>query len=492
MNATEKTLVTATQSEADKDMEGWFASKPKTKKEDQDARRRSQALAASRTTAMVAPSIQQQGGTLGAVMTSDLACMPASLPATRLRKYPMTADAFLEDFGPDFSITSEGNVEGTGFVSKFSASGGVLQPFILRSICLVGRVDPMAFSLTGGAVPTAAVGTTPGAGIAPRVPVVVPPTGTAEYPGLRAALFEYGHAGWQVFMDFLRAYRFLYVINNRLLMINERGIDMGVLDSNAHIKGFGTGQIDPMPHIREANAHARDIGLPFLFVPSNVSEYATVAAGGAALPPVLADVQYGSPCAPGVYGACFPVTPHVIFPGQNPQMIFSRGGPQENYDRIREAFLGTGQSLPDPAFAPTNVAAGAPPITLGHIPFRYGTIEIGVLLKGAELMPADCLAWFLMFGQPYESLLRADTNAWNQLTNMATSCGLDGIPKPLGPMGVDPRWEKTSALGVLFKTKLELDGSLAGFEPSAEPGENLLRAREVALQAFACKGYLSA
>lgn len=487
----ENTAVLAPTDDSDKALSTWFAAQPRSRKEQIEIKKERDNRAAARHFAMGnAQQMAAQGGTLGQVMTSDLTCLPAALPATRTRSFPMNEDTFGEDFGTDFSIIAEGNVESTGFVNKFTTGGGVTSPFILRSICIVARVDPMGFAVAGGAVPIAAVGTAPGAAIAPRVPAVVPPTGTGEYAGMRPGLFEYGHAGWQAFVSILRAYRFLYVLNNRLLMINERAIDMGVTDSGYHLKGFGTSQIDPMPHVREANAHFREIGAPYLFVPSNVTEYDTVANGAAALPPALTDVQYASPCAPGVYGACFPVTPHVLFPGQQPQLLFSRTGSDADYEKIRQAFLGTGQSLPDAAFAGTNVAATAPPIYLGHVPFRYGTLELGIMMRGAELVPADCLAWFLMFGQPYESILRNDTSAWNALTNMATGCGLAGIPKPLGPAGVDPRWNNESALGVLFKNKIDEAGNLAGFEAHAEPGENFVAARKEALKSFAVKGYL--
>lgn len=75
------------------------------------------------------------------------------------------------------------------------------------------------------------------------------------------------------------------------------------------------------------------------------------------------------------------------------------------------------------------------------------------------------MQWLLAFGQPYQSIL-SQPQVWAEVDALARQCGLAGVPKPLGPRGVDPRWNKSKAISALFQDKIDAGGVLAGLDVS--------------------------
>ena len=411
------------------------------------------------------PMNLQSSGTLGDLSSVPLACLPSTIPALNNRRLPLSQTEFSETFANDFTLIPENaGQQSTGLVSKLVGGGSPVAPFFLRSACLVVRVDPAAFTLTGAAVarPTAPA-TAP-----PRVPRVVPTTGLPDDATALPAILEYNHQALQGFTDLLMSYQFQYLLQGRFMMINERANDVGTIDSNSCYKGFGTAQADPSLMVRLANQHWTESGADQIFVPSNCT---TADADGVALEPPTVDIQYATPYAPGVFGVCYPVKPHVLFPGMYYQFLLNRIPDDDYYyNRLQQRWTFTdGIRKPDDNFADSVAAdADGPAIWIGSVPFAYGTLQFGVILRGAEVMPEEALQWMLMFGQPYMSLMGNDRNLWSQVDQLARQCGLSGLPAPLGRFDADPRWQKAEAIRALFTERRSNDGSLAGFDMNTD------------------------
>jgi len=403
------------------------------------------------------------GGALGEIAGAPLACLPSSIPATRTREIPMSPDEFDLDFGPEFSlIPDNASQQSTGLISKLTTGGTPLAPFFLRAVCLLIRVDPNAFAQVGSSVarPTTS-------GTAPiRTPRVIPVGGVPDDPTARPAVFEYNHQLLQGVQDLLLAYQFQYLLQGRFLMINERAMDVGLVDSHTCMQGFGTANADPGLAIAQLNAYLAAANEAQIFQSPNVS---AVGVDGQPLEPNLVQIQYATPVAPGVFGVCYPVKPHVLFPGQNYQFLLTRVNESIYFNRLRERWTKDGQlTKPDPLFADSRPAdLDGPAIWGGYDAYRYGVLQYGTLLRGAELLPESCMQWLLAFGQPYQSVI-SQPEVWAQVDALARQCGLNGVPKPLGARGVDPRWEKTRAITALFQDKIDANGVLAGLDVSEQ------------------------
>jgi hypothetical protein len=388
------------------------------------------------------------GGSLGDLANSDLEAIPASLPATRTYEFPLTdAEANLA-FATEFAIT-EVNVQSAGVVGKFVAGASPAAPFFARGICIIARVDPNSYALSGGAVATPTV-----QGDSPLVEQPVPcPAGVPSATATRPAVFTNGQTAWQAYTNLLQSYSFQYILQGRYYLVNERAVDIGVLDSQWDMRGFGLGQYDPMIDINRANKHfADDLKSPFIFAPQNVASGGTAVAKAAGIAPALPDVQWGGPHVPGVFGCCMPLRPHVLFPGQSYQFVFSQNTDRIYHERLLENVTVRSYDKPSDLFNDYIPATGTTdPVWIGHVPFNYGLLQIGIMVRGAEILPSDTLEWLLMYGQPYMSLLAGNQQVFNSVTALASMCGLSGVPKPFtGPE--DPRriaFENRGGLGAL-------------------------------------------
>ncbi len=402
------------------------------------------------------------GGTLGELMGAPLACLPSSLPANRNREIPMSEAEFDLDFGPEIGLIPEdgSRQQSAGLVTKLTGTGSPLAPFFMRAACLIIQVDPVAWAMIGAAVAAPAEGALPY-----RVPRVIPVGGIPDDESATPAVMEYNHQLLQGVHDLLLAYQFQYLLQGRFLMINERGMDVGLIDSHTCTSGFGNANADPGLVINQMNRYLTGAGSEEIFNWPNVTD--TDPADGLSLEPNLVQIQYATPRAPGVFGVCYPVRPHVLFPGQNYQFLLSRINESLYYDRLRERWTTDGTlTKPSDNFAdsrPANLTG--PAAWAGYRAFRYGLLQYGVLLRGSELLPEESMQWLLAFGQPYQTIL-TDGNAWAQVQAIAQNCGLAGVPKPLGPRGIDPRWGKQRAMEALFQDKIGQDGVLAGLDPS--------------------------
>lgn len=421
-----------------------------------------------------------QGASLGEIAGSPLACLPSSIPATRTRQVPMSPDEFDQDFGAEFSlIPDQVSQQNTGLISKLTTGGTPLAPFFLRAVCLLLRVDPAAWAMVGGAVARPAAAGTPPI----RTPRVIPQTGLADDANAVPAVFEYNHQAIQGVTDLLLAYQFQYLLQGRFLMINERAMDVGMVDSHTCISGFGTAGADPGLIVGNANEHLGDTfgaGFPVFQWPNTTEN----GADGQPIEPPIVDNQYATPVAPGVFGMCYPVKPHVLFPGQNYQFLLTRVAESIYFDRLRERWTQNGTALQkaDPNFADSRAAdVNGPGIFGGYLPFRYSVLQYGTLLRGAEVLPEECMQWLLAFGQPYMSVI-SQPDVWAQVDALARSCGLNGVPTPLGLKSKDKRWEKTNAIEALYRlmggsagAEQNADGTLAGvdFNPSKIPPSQL-------------------
>jgi hypothetical protein len=183
-----------------------------------------------------------------------------------------------------------------------------------------------------------------------------------------------------------------------------------------------------------------------------VASGGTAVAKAAGIAPALPDVQWGGPHVPGVFGCCMPLRPHVLFPGQSYQFVFSQNTDRIYHERLLENVTVRSYDKPSDLFNDYIPATGTTdPVWIGHVPFNYGLLQIGIMVRGAEILPSDTLEWLLMYGQPYMSLLAGNQQVFNSVTALASMCGLSGVPKPFtGPE--DPRriaFENRGGLGAL-------------------------------------------
>lgn len=416
------------------------------------------------------------GAGLGEIANSPLACLPSSIPGTRTRQMPMPEEEFRVNFPPEFSLLPENaSTQNTGLVSKLTNGGSPLAPFFMRAVGLIARVDPAMWALIGAAV------TRPTSSGAPpiRTPRVVPVGGVPDDANARPAIFEWNHQAIQGLMYLLLSFQFQYLLQGRFLMINERAMDVGFVDSQTFTQGFGCADSDPGLMINEAN---RWLGEAFgddfpIFQQPLVT--ATGEGQGSPLEPALVRTQYGAVLAPGVFGSSYPVKPHVLFPGQNYQFLLTQINEGLYYERLRRAWTTDGTlTKADDLFADTRAAgAGGPAVWSGYQAFRYAAIQYGVILRGAEVLPEECMQWLLAFGQPYMSVI-SQPEVWAQVDMLARQCGMNGVPQPLGLKGVDKRWENTIAIDAMFRmlggqgpARFDANGGLAGieFNPGSVP-----------------------
>lgn len=403
--------------------------------------------------ALGAPSFERaSGGRLGEMMSADLACIPASLPATKDYNLPMTQTEFDEQFGSEFALT-DFRAQGGGLITKFVAGSAPRSPFLIAGVGLLGRVPPYSFAMSGGAVSRALVEP-------PRVPPTVPVGGVTDDATARPGLFEYGQAAWRAFTNFLQVYNFSYVLQGRYKLIDERAIDLGVIDSQWGMRGFGTAQKNPIPDINRVNRRYVEIGSDRVFQWPNVTGLAAV--GGvdpAPLPAPIVDVQWGGPYAPGVFGCFFPVRRHILFPGQSYQFILSKMDDGAYDDMFQEDMVVRTFDKALDSFADSRAAAAPQPaIWAGAVPFSGAELQIGMMARGADMLPEDTIEWMFSFGQPYMSLLMDNAQVFNSVMNIAKACGLAGLPVPLAP--ADKRREKNVALAGIGTSRQHLTAAI--------------------------------
>jgi hypothetical protein len=412
----------------------------------------------------VAP-VSMTPGALGELCDSPLEALPSSMPATRTYQLPLSQAAAKEAFPAEWAVTSIAT-QGQGIVGKWIATSSPNAPFFARGICIVGRVDPYSYSLTGASITPPSTG-----GNSPLIPPVVPVGGlpvigaagavTTDLAA-RPATFSYGASAWRAFVNLLQSYQFQYLLQGRYLMVNERSIDIGVIDSQWDFRGFGLAQIDPSSDIQEANQHFKNgLGADRIFSLPNISSLGDATAvppvKGTGLAPQLADVQWGGPHAPGVFGCCMPLRPHVLFPGQNYQFLFVQNDDELYHDRLLGDVTIRDFTSADPLFhesIPSSTAVfnsktmNTDPVYIGSIPFEYGTLQIGIMVRGAEILPTSTIEWLLMYGQPYMSMVASNQTAFNYVQDMARQVNLAGVPRPLTKN--DPRLAQYgAALGAL-------------------------------------------
>lgn len=407
------------------------------------------------------------GGSLGDVMGAPLEMLPSAFSSFQDFQLPMTQAEFDERFPPEFSLINDNATQqSTGLLSKFVGAGSPVAPFIVRAVCLVARCDYEAWALVGaGITPPANPHTPP-----PRVPRVVPVGGIPDDENAVPAVFEYNRTAIRGLLDLLQTQQLQYLVSGRLLLINERAFDVGSIDANACVRGFGTGLGDPRLIIKEANQHFVDMGSDFIFADPTVT---STDRDALTIEPNLVDLQYATPYLPGVFGQCYPVKPHILLPGMNYQFLMVRRNTERSYfERLRaEWTTPTGLLKIDDNYADSRAAdADGPAVWGGHFPFYYSRVQFGMLLRGCEMIPQECLRWFLMFGQPYWSLMDTTPGMRQSLDALVAQCGLSGIPRPLGMYGEDPRWQTAKrAIEVLYNARRDGGGGLAGFEISNQP-----------------------
>lgn len=407
------------------------------------------------------------GGTLGDIMGAPLEMLPSVFSSFQDFQLPMTANEFDERFPPEFSLINDtATQQSTGLLSKFVGAGSPVAPFIVRAVCLVARCDYEAWALVGaGITPPAAANTPP-----PRVPRVVPVGGLPDDPEAVPAVFEYNRTAIRGLFDLLQSEQLQYLVSGRLLLINERAFDVGSVDANACVRGFGTGLGDPRLIINEANKHFVDMGSDFIFADPTVT---STDRNADTIEPNLVDLQYATPYLPGVFGQCYPVKPHILLPGMNYQFLMVRRNTERNYfERLRQEWTTPSGLLKiDDNYADSRAAdANGPAVWGGHLPFYYSRVQFGMLLRGCEMIPQECLRWFLMFGQPYWSLMDTTPGMRQSLDALVAQCGLSGVPRPLGLYGEDPRWQTAKkSIEVLYNARRDSSGGLAGFTVSDQP-----------------------
>ncbi len=368
----------------------------------------------------------EQGGTLGDDcydrMATNLALLPAVLSSSRNITMPMTAVQAADQFGEVVVFTNL-DVQSQGLVSKLVQGGSVPTPYLIRGLCIVARIVPYRYATTGAALDKDAGPC--------HIPEVVTPLSVPEDETAVQASFDYNSAGIIAYDLFLRTYQFQYVLQGRYIFVNERAIDIGVTDSMTQPQGFGSGKYDPSQDINTANNTFR-VAADVMFGTPNCT---VATADGVAIPAPLVDIQWVQPTAPGVYGCCYPIRPHILWPMQTYQFYFQRTS-QTNSEHDRLIAETTVASFTKPSDGWTDtLGAGVngPSIFTGTLPLRFAQLELGIMFRGGEFVPVDALEWLMRWGFPFANMWLQQPMTIAGLNGIATQYGLAGIPRPLPP-----------------------------------------------------------
>ncbi len=356
-------------------------------------------------------------------MSQNLALLPAVLSSTKEITGPMSAANAALQFGENVVFTNL-DVQAQGLVTKLVQGASVPTPYLIRGLCIVGRIVPMRYTTMGAALDSDLA-----EGV--HVPEVVSP---GSVPGDDTALqasFDYNSAGLIAYDLFLRTYQFQYVLQGRYVFVNERAVDIGVVDSMTQPIGFGSGKYDPSQDINTANVQfAATVGK--IFAPPNCT---VASAEGVAVNPPLVDIQWVQPTAPGVYGCCFPIRPHILWPMQSYQFFFQRtGNVAAEHDRLLQEITIPSFAKPKDSWS-SSIPAGVngPAVFLGVLPLRYFQLELGIMFRGGEFLPEDALEWLMRWGFPFSDMWLKSPVMLSGLNHLAQQFGLAGIPKPLPP-----------------------------------------------------------
>lgn len=352
-----------------------------------------------------------------ACVNMPLAKVPAALYALREYMTPLGTPFFEANFGPQINFLS-GNLDGgqpPGYSTTLIQSNSVPTPFLLRAVGVYITVEPYAFGMTGMAYPTPASPTT-----APVFGGVVTPATPDN--GQRPATLEWGAGTWRAAWAALQAYRVRMILLGKFELFDELAADIGFIDADSTWDGFSSHLTPAMQRIFEANQQARLIQKPQIFLPQNAAGAGELVTGVA---PPLVPTSYGSPAMCGVWGGFYPVKSMLLIPGMPIQLVWERDTENKFYNRFQQEMTDQGETTPDINI--TNLVTGGGAYS-SVIPFKGGLIRIGVLLKGFELTPMACMAWYTNYAAAIGGLYNAAQSS-QMLAGLAHQAGLSNLPK---------------------------------------------------------------
>lgn len=374
------------------------------------------------------------GTDCNSVLSQPLALLPASLWSKSTMRLPLPEGTLEQSFGDEINQFAIQNIQTrTGQSSQQQGSGNLIStatarsPFLVRSVGIVIATDFEAFALAGLSTPapTAAGSLTPAFdGTYPFV------AGSADRP----ATFEYGRCSWQAAWAFMSAYRFQIFLNGEFRIMDELVRQLGGVEPNFPMQGFGSSDSSLVQRIRDSNQHQRDIadccgGLnPSIFLP--ITSQAIAGNPASTATPPIARTSSGGPTLPGIFGSCYALRPMVFLPGQPIDNQFVRESNDSiYYNQFVEATTDPGFIAYDANYS--GVLAGGEGYA-GAVTQRLGTFDVGVLYRGSNITPLCCLQWYAQYGW----FMQGFYGQAKQLATMneyANSIGLQGVPKPLAP-----------------------------------------------------------
>jgi hypothetical protein len=345
---------------------------------------------------------------------------------------PLTDEEFDAEFGSTRTVFDCGpdSTVNCGRQTNALCGSGVGAPFVATGICIVAIGEGRSFAIHGATVPapTAAgssapelqsVALTTPDNLQGVVDIAASPGGV----GAESATLWWGGPTHLFIEKYFQAFRLNVLLNRRFLFIDESLLDVGMCPNIPTFEGASSSQIPTQPFIRATNDVMNEKSMDRIFLPANAGP----AGVPDCLPPPVAGVTYGhlniQHLANKVY--CFP-TPLLFLPGMRFDINFVPITDASCFRALRSAVTFNCQSLAENlGSSVSGVAAAASCGTSCTVP--GGSIMLGVILKGYELVSSACVEFMQQYVTPGSvTAAMVAGHPWGQqFLNAAIKQGLD-------------------------------------------------------------------
>jgi len=357
-------------------------------------------------------------------MKMDLVKVPAAYWQAREYVFPVGNQQLTEaTFGASLNPLSD-TIQMTqpGVTTSLIRSNEVNTPFLLRAVSVVITIEPLAFGLTGAAVPavTSAAATPAFSGVVPF---------NAQDQVTRPAVLKWGHDARAFGWALLNAYRLRMKLNGKFELFDELAAYMGKVECDDGWNGDGGDSLIPAhEYIRFVNDRARLMGRPSVFIPPNWNGQTDESS--APLAPPMASVNYADLRALGTFGGWYPVKGVLLLPGMPIQMeLYRDPGDVVFWPMLIQAAMDQGRMNIDSVY--TEIIAGNIGYSCAEI-FKGSRVKVGIAMKGYELAPRCCVEWYTRFAGGFGQCYTSALGAISMLQGYSAQVGLGALPQTPG------------------------------------------------------------
>jgi hypothetical protein len=388
---------------------------------------------------------------VAACLNADLVKTSKTIFSIQTFDLPVSDVAFDAFFGPEIVFfAGPQNTRSTGAARSTNTTNtnAVDMPFLARCITLYITVEPLGFTVAGGAFTTP----TPGS----KVPYfdgvqVETAQGNALTFNPRPAWLEWGLGTWKAAHAIMQAYRMEMMLGNRLQLFSELGVDVGSVDSHSEWVGFSNSLTEIPQYVALVNARQAeaDINRGLVFLPPTAQTIVppgeTTVTAKLGVPTPLVPASWGGPSMAGMFcNGCYPLRGILFVPGMPITLNLVRDDDTVYYNALKRALTQASNLTYDANYDGAVVFNNAQIASTVFQEFKGGKLRIGIAMRGFELTPRAAVEWYgtwgYSYGQPY--MVAAAANLVDQMSTVGV-----GQNSALGGGGSGLEMEEWLALG---------------------------------------------